>query len=279
MLEWVLLQKPKEASENQTNVPGALVLAVSPDGAAWLQYDDPSNEVRYRWRGRTADPLALDYVASFETLIEGAPTPAEDQGDFLSLVIDGQTKVVGRDVRGPKVPGRGAIHPLIPVLSGGMLLPDVHATLPRYVECDSEEALLPGGFDPEPLSPADVIEITHEIAPSETATVRVTSAGVFVVLIESFPGFGSRERLEPIGDAAVKKVLDEQLHATGAPLFCPPAQRVYAEGASPMRLVVKRGPRSMVLDIDKFRARDMPRWSRLIRTLEDLTESPSRRMG
>jgi hypothetical protein len=34
----------------------------------------------------------------------------------------------------------------------------------------------------------------------------------------------------------------------------------------------------MVLDIDKFRARDMPRWSTLIRTLEDLTESPSRRV-
>jgi hypothetical protein len=278
VLEWVLLQKPREAPGNQTNVPGALVLAVSPEGAAWLQYDDPATDVRYRWRGRTADPLALDYVASFETLLEGRPAPEEDQGDFLSLVLGGKTVVVGREVRGPKVPGRGAIHPLIPVLSGGMLLPDVHATLPRYVECDSEEALLPEGFPADSLAPCDVIEITHEIAPSETATVRVTDAGVFVVLIESFPGFGTRERLEPIADASVKRVLDEQLRATGAPLFCPPAQRIFAPGASPMRLVAQRGSRSMVLDIDKFRARDMPRWSTLIRTLEDLTESPSRRL-
>ena len=42
--------------------------------------------------------------------------------------------------------------------------------------------------------------------------------------------------------------------------------------------MITRGHRRVDLMIDKFRARDMPRWTHLVAALEDLTESPSRRV-
>lgn len=278
MLEWVLLQKQEDPPGTLTNVPGATLLAVSPGGQAWLRYDDPTTRIRYSWRGRTADPLALDYVASFETLEEGAPDGPPASTGHLSIVRSGQTLVIGRDVRGPKVPGRGSIHPLIPVLSGGMLLPDVAQSLARHVECDAEEALAPPEFDKESLAPFDQLEITHELSPHERVTLRINAEGVFVVFVDEFPGFGSRERLEPIAGPEAKHVLDNLLFATAAPLFLPPPQKIMPPDGSPMSIVITRGHRRADLLIDKFRARDMPRWTHLVRALEDLTESPSQRV-
>lgn len=272
-----MLKKGEDAPGTVTNVPGAILLAVAPSGETWLRYDDPATRVRYNWRGRTADPLALDFVASFETLEDGPPEAVASGPGYLSIVKNGETLVVGRDVRGPRVPGRGSIYPLIPVLSGGMLLPDPTVLLPLHVECEVEEAIAPVDLDGSSLAPFDVLELTHELAPREQVTVRVTAQGVFVVLTASYPGFASRERLQPIAGPEIKPLLDDLVRASGAPFFVPPPQQVFPPEASLLSLVVVQGHRRFDLVVDKIRARTLSRWAPLIHALEGLTEAPSRR--